>query len=132
MQNLFVYGTLEIPQVMKKLLGTVPDTESVVLRDYARYMLVNRSYPGIIKQDGSQVNGLLYRDISAKYLKILDRYEDKFYRRRIVHVENTRGHAKKAWAYIIPQHHKYELSNVPWDKTSFIQQHLKRFLRVRR
>jgi len=130
MQNLFVYGTLEIPQVVKKLLGTVPNAESVILRDYARYMLVNRSYPGIIKQQGSEVNGVLYSGISAKYLKILDRYEDKFYQRRIVRVENIQGNAKRAWAYIIPHHHKYELSDDPWDRAKFIQQHLKRFLRV--
>jgi len=131
MQNLFVYGTLEIPQVMNKLLGIVPAAEAAVLRDYARYMLLKRPYPGIIKQDGGEVEGVLYRGISAKYLQILDRYEDRFYQRRIVRVKNARGRAARAWTYIIPHHYKNALSDVPWDRAKFIQEHLKRFLCVR-
>ena len=131
MQNLFVYGTLEIPQVMNKLLGRVPVAESAVLRDYARYMLRKQPYPGIIKQEGAEVEGVLYRGISAKYLQILDRYEGRFYQRRIVHVKNARGYAARAWTYIVPLRYKNALSDVPWDRTQFIQEHLKRFLCVR-
>ncbi|WP_455206396.1 gamma-glutamylcyclotransferase family protein [Kaarinaea lacus] len=131
MQKLFVYGTLEFPLVVKKLLGTTLAGERAVLEDYGRYLLVNRSYPGIIIQTGARVDGVLYRDVTPKFFKILDRYEDDIYERRQVTVMNAHSQLVSAWAYVIPLQHKKELSKKPWSREDFANTNLKRFLNVR-
>ena len=119
MQNLFVYGTLEFAPVVKKLLGSVPRGESALLPEHSRHMLMNRNYPGIIRQPGAQVDGILYRGITAKYLRILDRYEDDIYQRQLVSVIDSCGRQVNAWAYIIPLRYKKELMSLPWDRNKF-------------
>ena len=131
MQRLFVYGTLEIPQVVKKLLGKVLPGENAVLKGYARYILVNRHYPGIIRQVNSQVGGVLYHGVTPKYLRLIDRYEDDIYERQKVQVTDSKGQCVEAWAYTIPLRYKKELTGLPWKRENFINQHLKRFLNVR-
>ncbi|WP_455365774.1 gamma-glutamylcyclotransferase family protein [Kaarinaea lacus] len=131
MQRLFVYGTLEFPAVVKKLLGTTLVGEAAELQGYTRYLLVNRNYPGIVSKPGASVDGVLYHGITPKYLKLLDRYEDNIYERHQVQVVNSHGQRMNAWAYVIPLRHKQELSNQPWDREYFASTQLKRFLNVR-
>ncbi|HEY5603975.1 MAG TPA: gamma-glutamylcyclotransferase family protein [Gammaproteobacteria bacterium] len=131
MQRLFVYGTLEFPIIVKKLLGKTLAGEPARLNGYERYLLVNRAYPGIISQPGAGVDGVLYLGITPKYLKRLDRYEDTIYERRRVQVTDSRGQPVAAWAYVIPPQRQRELSNQPWDRNTFMQTQLKRFLTIR-
>jgi gamma-glutamylcyclotransferase (GGCT)/AIG2-like uncharacterized protein YtfP len=131
MQRIFVYGTLEFPAVIKKLLGTSLAGEWAQAQGYARYLLVNRNYPGMVSQSGSSVDGVLYRGLTPKYIRLLDRYEDDIYERRQVQVINSHGQCVTAWAYVIPLRYKQELSNQPWDREYFANTQLKRFLNVR-
>ena len=131
MCRLFVYGTLEFPQVVKKLLGITLLGEYAELPGFERFLLVGRNYPGIISNSAARVDGLLYRGLTPKHFKLLDRYEDVFYERRKVVVETSRGQTVTAWAYIVPLRYKHELSNKPWDREYFTSTHLKRFLNVR-
>jgi len=128
MQKLFVYGTLEIPQVVKKLLGTVPIAQPAILQDYARFLLINRDYPGIVRQTGQQVEGILYRGVTPKHLRILDRYEDDIYQRCTVKLITEESNTEQAWAYVIPDRYKHLLTQAPWNKNQFVKLHLKRFL----
>ena len=131
MHRLFVYGTLEFPQVIKKLLGVTLVGEYAELPGYERFMLVNKNYPGIIRNSMARVDGILYEGVTAKQLAILDRYEDDFYERCRVVVETVNAQSVAAWTYIIPLRHKRTLSNKPWNRDDFMRTHLKRFLNVR-
>ena len=131
MHRLFVYGTLEFPQVVKKLLGTSLEGECAELPGFDRYLLVNRNYPGVISNPAARVDGVLYHGVTPKYFKLLDRYEDEFYERRRVVVETSQSQTVSAWAYIVPLRYKRELSNKPWNRENFTSTHLKRFLNVR-
>ena len=131
MYRLFVYGTLEFPQVVKRLLGTTLSGEYAELPGFERFLLVNRTYPGIIRNPGARVDGVLYHGVTPQYLKLLDRYEGKFYERRSVVVETAENQSVTAWAYIVPLRYKRELSNKPWDREKFTSTQLKRFLNVR-
>jgi gamma-glutamylcyclotransferase (GGCT)/AIG2-like uncharacterized protein YtfP len=131
MQRLFVYGTLEFPAVVKKLLGTTLTGERAELDGYGRYLLVNRNYPGIVNQPGACVDGILYHGVTPKYFKLLDRYEDDIYERRQIQVRSSQGQRMNAWAYVIPLWHKHELSRQPWDREMFANTQLRRFLNVR-
>ncbi|WP_455201836.1 gamma-glutamylcyclotransferase family protein [Kaarinaea lacus] len=131
MHRLFVYGTLEFPQVVKKVLGTTLVGEYAELPGYERFLLVNRNYPGIIRNSAARVDGVLYHGVTPKQFKLLDRYEDRFYERRKVVVETGHSQIIIAWAYIVPLRYKHELSGKPWDRENFVSIHLKRFLNVR-
>ena len=131
MQTLFVYGTLEYPQVVYKLLGTELRGEPAVLNGYARYLLVNRPYPGVIRQPEAQVDGVLYHGVTPKYLRLLDRYEDEIYERKQVKVIDSRGQNVDAWVYLIPLRFRKELTGRPWNRDFFSHHHLKRFVNVR-
>lgn len=131
MQWLFVYGTLEFPEVVRKLLGATLDGEKAILRGFARYLLVNREYPGIVRDPDSSVDGVLYQGVTPKYIRLLDRYEDNIYDRQRVQVINAKGEPVDAWAYIIPPKYRRELSTAPWQRDAFRCKHLKRFLNVR-
>lgn len=131
MQRLFVYGTLEFPAVVKKLLGTTLVGERAELEGYTRNLLVNRNYPGIVSKPGERVDGVLYHGVTPKYFKLLDRYEDNIYERRQIQVINSHGLRITAWAYVIPLRYRQELSNQPWDREYFANMQLKRFLNVR-
>ncbi len=131
MHRLFVYGTLEFPVIVKKLLGFSLTGEPVQLQGYERYLLVNRNYPGIIRAPGKRVDGVLYQGVTPKYFKVLDRYEDDIYARRRVRVLNSHGQLVTAWTYVIPLRHKRELSSRPWDRETFMNTQLRRFLNVR-
>lgn len=132
MRRLFVYGTLEFPAVVKKLLGTTLAGESAELEGYTRYLLVNRNYPGIVSMPGESVDGVLYHGVTPKYFKLLDRYEDSIYERRQIQVINSHAQRVTAWTYVIPLRYRQELSNQPWDREYFANTQLKRFLNVRR
>jgi gamma-glutamylcyclotransferase (GGCT)/AIG2-like uncharacterized protein YtfP len=131
MQRLFVYGTLEFPAVVKKLLGTTLVGERAELVGYTRYLLVNRNYPGIVSKPGESVDGVLYHGVTPKYFKLLDRYEDNIYERRQIQVINSHGQCVTAWVYVIPLRYRQELSNQPWDREYFANTQLMRFLNVR-
>ncbi|MGD8566769.1 MAG: gamma-glutamylcyclotransferase [Gammaproteobacteria bacterium] len=131
MQRLFVYGTLEFPEVVHKVLGTTLEGENAWLRGFARYLLINREYPGIIRDAGSVTEGVLYHGITPKHLRALDRYEDNIYQRQRVQVVDLRGDTVEAWAYVIPPRHRRLLSRKPWQRNAFRNKHLRRFVNVR-
>ena len=131
MHRLFVYGTLEFPQVIRKLLGVNLVGEYAELPGYERFMLVNKHYPGIIRNSIARVDGFLYEGVTAKQFAILDRYEDDFYERCRVVVETAHAQSVAAWTYIIPLRHKRALSNKSWNREDFMRTQLKRFLNVR-
>jgi len=130
MHRLFVYGTLEYPQLVKKLLGISLVGEHATLSGFERFLLVNRNYPGIIRNPAARVDEILYHGVTAKYFNSLDRYDDEFYERRRVVVETSRSQSVTVWAYIIPLRYKRELSNKAWSREMFSSTQLKRFLKV--
>lgn len=47
--DLFVYGTLMDGDVVKMVLGRVPERRPAVLRGHCRFASKNRTYPGVQK-----------------------------------------------------------------------------------
>jgi gamma-glutamylcyclotransferase (GGCT)/AIG2-like uncharacterized protein YtfP len=131
MQRLFVYGTLEFPEVLRKVLGTMLEGEKARLHGFVRYLLINREYPGIVQDAGSETDGVLYHGVTPKHLRALDRYEDNIYDRQRVQVVDACGESVDAWAYVIPPRHRHLLSRKPWQRNTFRNRHLRRFVNVR-
>lgn len=126
--RLFCYGTLEFPQVMEALIGRACAGEPARMPGYACLKVKGRVYPGIIQAEGHGTPGTLYRGLTEVELRRLDRYEDPFYRRRLIRAVNVRGRSLMAWAYVIPTQKKAVLSAAVWDKGAFERRHLGTFL----
>ena len=80
MPNVFAYGTLMFPEVGGPVADLTGWGEPVTLPGYARYKVarLNRAagfYPGIVPEAGSNVHGLLFRNITDDQLAALDEFE---------------------------------------------------------
>lgn len=56
---LFVYGTLQIPEVLEGLLGRVPRSTRAIAKGWRAAALECRVYPGLVSADGTATGRLL-------------------------------------------------------------------------
>lgn len=85
--SLFVYGTLIAPEVMRTLLGRLPDHEPARLIGFKRHPVRSRVYPGMIPnihQATEPIQGILYRALTSSDMKRLDWFEGEEYTRQTV------------------------------------------------
>lgn len=115
MHSLFVYGTLMYPERIKHLLGRCPDALSASLPGYARFLVRNATYPGIITAAGARTDGKIYLNLTDTELRRLDQYESDLYDRCLLSPQLDAGRTCEAWVYVIPEHHRHHLSEAPWD-----------------
>eukprot|EP01135_Chromosphaera_perkinsii_P004104 Nk52_evm11s270 gene=Nk52_evmTU11s270 len=117
---MFVYGTLQSPDVVEALLKRIPVTEKGRLatrvegggKDYARFKVCGQLFPGVIaiedlpadvaqslRNEQKCVNGLLL-EAEGDELELLDWYEDEDYQRTSVVVVKDNGEMVEAQCYI--------------------------------
>lgn len=118
--HLFAYGTLQDLRLLRRLVGTVPDTAPAVLHGYARYTVAGADYPGIVTQPGTKTPGTLFRSLPESAWTTLDAYESDLYDRLSVTVELSDGSACVAQAYVIPPEKRHVLSDAPWDPNHYL------------
>ncbi|XP_010447586.1 PREDICTED: protein AIG2 A [Camelina sativa] len=87
--DLFVYGSLQEPEVVNALLNRVPDRVSAVLSGFHRFRLKGRFYPTILPDGTGEVTGKVLKGITDDELKMLDEFEDVEYDRKAVEVVLT-------------------------------------------
>lgn len=122
--NLFVYGTLCVPEVVTRLLGHPLVGESATLPHYRRALLEGCVFPGIVEDKTAQVSGILFRDLEPDVMSRFDAYEASFYRRvSVMLVDGT-----AADVYEIPPEEAWRMSETPWDETIFRRDHLADYL----
>ena len=126
--SLFGYGTLEISLVMEAVTGKSFHSTGAVLSDHARFLLPGETYPGIFRDYGSQVTGVLYEEVDRDSLALLDLFEGDFFRRERVQVMTPSQPRVDAYTYVVPAEHRLLFSTQPWDREVFILLHLKDFL----
>lgn len=117
--NVFAYGTLQIPEVMRAVSGGDYPARPARLDGYARFSLAGRSFPGLRLQPGAATDGLLYGGIDAEALRRLDEFEDDFYRRETLSVVTEAGERLAAEVYVVPPEHYGLLIEEPWDLEEF-------------
>jgi len=95
-EHLFVYGTLQDPEVQKRLIGRTVRSESDVLEGHAteQITLSEGTYPILVEAPDKQVEGMIL-SITQDDFEALDEYETNAYKR--VRVELKSG--TKAWVY---------------------------------
>jgi gamma-glutamylcyclotransferase (GGCT)/AIG2-like uncharacterized protein YtfP len=128
--NIFVYGTLMDREIMNQASGSDFHGEKAVLRGFGRYLLKNALYPGMLREKGSQVDGLLYLNVSQEAVHRLDIFEGDMYARTevTVYLDNG-GTVQNAMAYVIKDEYSHTLSSTKWDFEKFLCSGKKLFTR---
>lgn len=127
--KLFVYGTLQIPEVVRAVTGRRLVGRPAVLEGYERRCLRGRTYPGIARAVGRSTAGLLFPALEPRVLELLDDFEGALYERRVLTVKTpSDGRSHRAQAYVVSEARADLLTARPWDGTEFAAKHLAAFL----
>lgn len=126
--NVFAYGTLQLPEVMRSVTGAEHAGVPACLPGYARYRLAGLAYPGLRAERGAFTEGVLYRALNADALRRLDFFEDDFYRRETLLVLPEQGLPEPAEVYVVPPEHHGLLEFLPWSLERFRDVHLAGFM----
>ena len=96
MELLFVYGTLQDPDVQNRIIGRVVAGTPDVLEGYFKteYSMPEGIYPLVIPRHGQVVEGLVL-EVTADELRRMDAYETAAYRRVRVPLRGGRT----SWVY---------------------------------
>ena len=128
MQNIFVYGTLLSPVILKKLTGKSFKTSLAVLSGYKRHGIKNGDYPAIIQHENSNTVGLLIEKLDDLSLSIISFYEGEEYEKKKVTV-NSNGKSEDVLTFVWVQGIEF-LENKDWDLDNFEKTFLKHYLEV--
>ena len=93
--NLFVYGTLQFPEVLGVLLGRIPQISAAALVGWRAAALARRTYPGLTPA-ATTVRGMLLTGLTDDEVVLLDEYESGPYDLRKL----TLTDGRYAWAYV--------------------------------
>ena len=126
--QLFCYGTLCVPDIMRRVTGALPRSTPSSLVDYACYELAGLVYPGIVPRRGDRVSGLLYRGLSRAQLTKLDAYEGEQYRRERVWVTTVTGQSVQVWTYTLQPRYYHRLTGRHWSLEQFRRERLPIYL----
>jgi len=121
--NIFTYGSLMFAPVWQRVVRGACRREEAMLAGHARFAISGETYPGMVRQPGASVSGMLYREVGAEDVAALDVFEGSAYRRVPVLVRLASGAelAAETYLYLLPQN----LSKSPWLPEEF---RLQRFL----
>ncbi len=118
--RVFVYGTLQFPDVAEVVTGRRLEGTRARLDGFARYQVRGEPFPGIVPAEGATVSGLVYDGIDAAALARIDDFEGTLYRRvgvRVVRVSDDV--VLDAKTYVVRPRWRPMLRNRDWDEAAF-------------
>jgi gamma-glutamylcyclotransferase (GGCT)/AIG2-like uncharacterized protein YtfP len=124
--DLFVYGTLMVPEVMREVSGFHGSGIPAVLPDHRCRLVRGEVYPAVCPHAGDSVEGLVYRGLTVEQMSLLDTFEGEFYERRTVRVVSGATHFT-AETYILAPRHRARLSERSWSLERFLLEGITRF-----
>ena len=126
--RLFVYGTLEVTEVMRSVIGRPARFSTATALDHQRFMVSDRVFPGMTPAKGRTTVGRLYEGFNTAELERLDEFESAFYERREIPVYRPNRGVATAFAYVIPTQAASLLDERPWDRNFFVRNRLAEYL----
>jgi len=126
-QWLFCYGTLMVEAVFGHISGVAkPAKKIATLTGFERRALSAKTYPGIRRQDGASVEGIIY-SLPTLTLPALDRYEGDMYSREAMAVSTADGDIE-AWGYVLRPRYCHLMLKSDWNFAQFRAKHLQAYL----
>lgn len=119
---LFVYGSLQFPDVLRALLGRVPSTAAARVNGWCVRALPDVVYPGLVAAEGEWADGLVIDGLTPAEWRIIDAFENDVYDLRLLRLAG--GH--DAWAYICRE--ASHVSDNTWDRRHFTESHLAEYV----
>ena len=129
MTALFAYGTLMCEDIMLKVAGCYPGALPATLVGYSRKRVKNELYPGLILEETSRVEGVVYTNLPASAWGPLDRFEGEMYSRHPVSVRLRDGSSLAAATYLVRPAFRNRLEESEWDFSYFLRKGKHRFQR---
>lgn len=117
---LFAYGTLRFPDVLRTLLGRVPEHTPAIASGWRVAALDGRVYPMLVPGDGA-AGGVLISGLTAEEWRVIDAYEDDFYALELL----TLVDGRQGWAYLTRDH--TVVLPTDWSPGDFTVRHLPDF-----
>jgi gamma-glutamylcyclotransferase (GGCT)/AIG2-like uncharacterized protein YtfP len=124
---MFVYGTLMVPEIMKRVVGRVPPSVAALLPGYRRYRVPGEAYPAIVAAVDFQVDGLCYQGLNRHELELLDAYEGDSYVRTPVELL-VAGRVQRDECYVARPGDESLPSLEPWELEEFLAVHYNQFM----
>ena len=126
MPHLFVYGSLQFPELVTALTGEQFPYVPVTLNGFVRGRATGRDYPGIVQKPGSITDGFLMEDVDEKSMQILTFFEGDEYTKQQVTVFSS---DKKISAFTFVWISDNDLLvEADWDADAFKNKSLKIYL----
>lgn len=117
--NLFVYGTLRVPEILRRVIGCTLAGRDAWLDGYVNLEIEGALYPGITAFPNCVTRGISYVGITPKMLAALDEYEGEMYERRPLVIRYADSRSDLADAYVVRDSHLDMLSDREWDYEDF-------------
>ncbi|MGB0370984.1 MAG: gamma-glutamylcyclotransferase family protein [Opitutales bacterium] len=118
--HLFVYGTLMVPEVLRRLLGSTLRMEGAQLEGYSRFRVKGAVYPGIVSAGAKDiVSGAVLSGMTTAQWKTLDAYEGDEYERLMVEARLLSGQTMEAATYVYRD--PLNLTDEPWDDSQVLE-----------
>ena len=125
--HVFTYGSLMCPDIMAKVSGFTKPGIAARLEGFFRSRVKGEEYPAIAPQPEAFVEGILYSDVPAKGLELLDLFEGETYERRTVSVRDAAENSYQAEVYVFRREFHHLLVHAEWDFEVFLAQGKKKF-----
>jgi hypothetical protein len=117
--DLFVYGTLLFPEVLRALLGRVPPSAAASAPGWRVAALSGRLYPGLIPGPGA-ASGLVLGGLTPGERLLLDAYEDTGYTLTGITLADGTPCQTYVWGAGALEH--------DWSPDAFAARHLARYV----
>ncbi len=127
--NLFVYGTLLDPEIMRLVSGKDYQRSAAVLPGYACRKLADVVYPAIMACQDVSTSGVVYTSVPLEDIFLLDRYEGNEYVRQTVAVNMSDGSQVAAETYVIAPAQSCRILEESWSFDQFKELHRAKYLR---
>ena len=130
--NLFTYGVLMHPELLRALTGHRFAGEPAALEGFRRHGLVMEGrprVPAIVRKAGAAVEGVLVHNVDEESLRILDAFEEVdsgLYSREPVHVLGGDGRRWAACAYVAGPRAVGALEG-SWDPEEFLERYFEEY-----
>ncbi len=116
-RDLFVYGTLRDLDLLKIVLGRLPDAAQATLSDHGVFWAKDATYPMISPQKGLVAEGLVLKNLTAADIERLTFYEGPYGYTLAPVVLDADGTAIKAEVFLPP--HPGPIPADPWHLTDW-------------